>query len=184
MKTITITFNGSVRVFWKHVILDADFEDIDETDELSLMDECKLDEDLHEFIVMTDIDTITALVDGEDIDIRKIKGKSVRSKEVLKNDLHIDDGQQLWIGDLGYHKMEFQYDIELEDDIIFDPQKVQLIKTTYEFDFLPSGFITHKILYEGKEIPTTDEEGWLGTTDIYKVHYVNYPLPYWPPRKN
>ena len=184
MKTVTIAVNGSVRVFWKHVILDADFEDIDETDELSLMDECKLDEDLHEFIVMTEIDTITAHIDGEVIDIRKSKGKSVRSKEVFKNDLHIDDGQQLWIGDLGYHKMEFQYEIELDDDTIFDPQKVQLIKTTYEFDFLPSGFITHKILYEGKEIPTTDEEGWCGMADLNIVHYVDYPLPYWPPRKN
>lgn len=184
MKTVTITVYGSVRVLWKHVILDEDFEDIDETDELSLMDECKLDEDLQEFIVMTDIDSLTALVDGKDIDIRKRKGKSIRSKEVLKNDLHIEDGEQLWIGDLGYHKMELQYEVELDDDRIFDPQKVQLIKTTYEFDFLPSGFITHKILYEGKEIPTTDEEGWLATTNIFRVHYVNYPLPYCPPRKN
>ena len=177
MKKVVISIDGNMRVFWKHVIVDANFGNIDETDELALMDECKLDEDLREFIVMTELNAITAKVNGQDIDIQNSKGKYVKSKEVLKKELKIEDGEALWIGDLGSPRMEFQYEIELEDNDAFDPKKVQLIKSDYELDFLPYGIITRKILYDGKEITTTDEEGYWGT-NIYDVHYVNYNLPY------
>ena len=50
--------------------------------------------------------------------------------------------------------------IELEDDEVFDPKQLQLVKSDYEVEFLPYGIVSNHIVYKGKEIVMYDEDGY------------------------
>ena len=47
---------------------------------------------------------------------------------------------------------EFEYILELSDDDVFDPLKLQLVKSDYELEFVPYGIVVHYVVYDGKKI--------------------------------
>lgn len=77
------------------------------------------------------------------LDLTKMKGKYIKTKTYFE-----DNGfkSPFMYGRNGFEQFEFIYEIELEDGEVFDPKKLQLIKTDYELEFYPYA-ITTKIKY-------------------------------------
>ena len=92
--------------------------------------------------------------DGEEaIEITKNKGKYLKTKEFWKE--KIEGPFAFEILDEGEY--EYSYVIELEDDEVFDPKKLQLVKSDYEVGFLPYGIIVDYIMYDDKKIECIGE---------------------------
>ena len=175
MKTVKIKMSGHMLGFIKEVIIDPDFGDIDETEQFELEDAGKLDGNMIQFVVMDELQSLTAVVDGEEIDIQKTKGKYIKSKSVLKERLGIQDNEKLWFGELEDDDVDVEYEIELQDDEEFDPKKLQFVKSDYELDFLPFAIIVEWIVYDGKKYYTEDTDNW--QDDVREVRIVDYNLP-------
>lgn len=111
-----------------------------------------LDGDIYDFPYLTRITEITA--DGEDI--QKKKGKYINTPTFFKDEWGITAPCYVQ-SSCRTTLFEVTYEIELEDDEEFDPKKLQLIKSNYEFEFLPYAIVLPFIMYDGKKIYTNDD---------------------------
>lgn len=95
---------------------------------------------------------VTVIADGEDI--TKKKGKYLTSKYV--HDLCAKDGTTIKSAEICDYSKEFvaEFDIPVED---FDPKKLQLIKSDYEFAGMPYGILASTVVYDGKEYDSPSE---------------------------
>lgn len=115
---------------------------------------------------------------ADDEDITKKKGKYIKDKFITK-DLKETFGEYFENGDMIYKCMsslprfekEYELPIEKED---FDPKKLQLMKSDYEFSDFPYLILTDKIIYDGKPYSTISEpeDTWMETFD--EIEYVDY----------
>lgn len=95
---------------------------------------------------------VVVLADGEDI--TKKKGKYLTSRYV--HDLVAKDGATITSASICDYSKDFvaEFDIPVED---FDPKKLQLIKSDYEFAGMPYGILASTVVYDGKEYDTDSE---------------------------
>lgn len=95
---------------------------------------------------------VVVLADGEDI--TKKKGKYLTSRYV--HDLVAKDGATITSASICDYSKDFvaEFDIPVED---FDPKKLQLIKSDYEFADMPYGILASTVVYDGKEYDTDSE---------------------------
>ena len=98
--------------------------------------------------------------DDESNNLIKKKGKYIKVYDYF-HELFADDGEHPLPVELhlrtSYGNDRLDYMIELEDDEEFDIKKLQLIKSDYEIECCPYFIVTEKIVYNGKEVPLTDE---------------------------
>lgn len=171
MKTVEIKLCGIGRVFWVESIIDRD-----KIDRTKMMFDIEEDggtnpDSLQEITILL----IDVEVSVEGNSIIKQKGKYLNTKDYYSKTISnpsyvilVKDGK--WL--------EQTFTITLKDDEVFDPKKVQLVKTDYELDFIPYGILTDYIMYDGKKIegdgcPT--DCMWFSNYDNY---IVDYDLPY------
>lgn len=94
---------------------------------------------------------------ADDEDITKQKGKYFIDKNMLQNMLYnsmIDESDQnnidFWLVDQIYYRGHVELDVE-----DFNPAKLQLIKSTHEFDEIPYAIDAYCIIYDGKRYNLT-----------------------------
>ena len=126
-------------------------------------------------VFLKTLNSMTAEVDGEEIDIAKKKGKYIKSDSYFKET--IGTNERFVFQPIVYDEDRYTYEIELQDDEEFDPKKVQLVKSDYEVNFLPYGIITEYIMYDGKKVNLID---YYEYEEEHKGCYL-YTGPYdWP----
>jgi hypothetical protein len=182
MKTITIKVSGYGECWWLENLTEkVGLEEIESYNSINGLEEDGLvDGDLHEyFAYLEDLKVFVIDKNNNETDITKGKGKYVNSKNFYsKPFIPKDGGVANAVAILaGRGNNVTYYTIELNDDEEFDPKKLQLVKSDYEFKFLPYGIVSECIMYDGKEIRTDDYEGWYDI-DIECFDIVNYKLPY------
>ena len=78
---------------------------------------------------------------------------------------------------VGRGNNEIYYTIELNDDEEFDSRKLQLVKSDYEFSFLPYGIVSEYLMYNGVEIGRDDDQEWYRIREeCFEI--IDYKLPY------
>lgn len=175
MKTIKVTLTGHCEVFLlEQPVEGVTAEDIQEYDYMTdLEDDGKVDGNMIELSFIKEIGRLTwreynGEQDEEDREFGEPleneepivkKGKYIKTKEHFAE--YVQEPFVVQHSDSTY--AEFDYLIELDNDEVFDPLKLQLIKSDYEVEFLPYGIITGCIMYDGRAIPTCTETGF----DIY-----------------
>lgn len=168
MKQVWITLRGRGDVYWMENFIDTpdDWDDIDLRDFNSLEDEGWLDGDLHEIAFILDLECVYVGNEeySEDVDITKEKGKYIKRTDILKNDCKLTPPFYVRCIN-GETEIGNTFCIELEDDEVFDPKQLQLVKSDYEVEFLPYGIVSDCILYKGKKIVVDNEseyrdKGW------------------------
>lgn len=111
-------------------------------------------------------------------DITKKKGKYINTAKYLSSKLQspflVNE-----IDDNGF--IESYFVIELKEGEVFDPKKLQLIKSDYEVSFLPYGIIRTHICYDGKVIEMQAGTDYYieQTSPLYNFIY-NDKIPYAP----
>ena len=100
-------------------------------------------------------------IDGGEENMVKQKGKYVKTKEYWHSLIgeESDHPVPVTVHWRHYYDQWFDYIIELEDEDEFDIKKVQIIKSEYEIDLFPYFIRADVILYDGKEIKTTENWG-------------------------
>ena len=152
MREITIKISGNCDVFTiAKPIVELTKDQVEEYSWIPDM----VDEDLvdgcifYELPFMMHIDEVVWCEDdGEEQRITK-KGKYIKRKDFVSKILPTPPfvWQQ---SDCTY--CEFEYLLELNDDDVFDPQKLQLVKSDYELSFVPYGVVVNYVVYDGKEV--------------------------------
>ena len=104
------------------------------------------------------IDKVTA----NDEDITKTKGKYLMVPNMIREQWSLGEDHEFPVEVRPIRTIDFSVDCNLKCEN-FKPDKVQLRKSTYEFDFIPFAIDTTKIMYDGKEIET-DMDEW---SDFY-----------------
>lgn len=114
----------------------------------------------------------------EFVDITEKKGKYINTAKYLSSKLQ-SPFLVMELDDDGF--IESYFVIELKEGEVFDPKKLQLIKSDYEVSFLPYGIIRTHIYYDGKVIELqggTDYYAEL-TSPLFNFIY-NDRIPYAP----
>ena len=109
-------------------------------------------------------------------DIKSTRGKDKKTKNFISEGVTPDSVCVITNSD-EYVINEFC--ISLNDDEVFDPSKVQLIKSDYEIASLPYGYLNDRILYNGKEIEPNDE--YDNDFNLFNEEFreiIDYKLPY------
>lgn len=105
-------------------------------------------------------------------DITGDKGKYIRSKTVSK-EIVKDCSDAI---ELGYGHCEVYFKVRLDEYEDFNPKYLQLIKSDYEFKFLPYGIMGTVIEYRGEKVYAE-----FMNKDIeyeYELYNIDYELPY------
>lgn len=113
---------------------------------------------------------------ANDEDITKKKGKYIKGrfitedmKKVFGEDFENEDILYKCVSSLPEFTKEYELPIEISD---FDPKKLQLKKSDYEFSEFPYLIMTDEIIYDGVPYDTISEpeDYWMETfDDITKV---------------
>lgn len=140
--------------------------------DLLALDYCNVELDfLDEYYYTCGWEKIEAMfIDGdEEVNVVKLKGKYVKTKEYFHNLFREDGDHPLPVEchTRTYYNIEADYEIELEDNEEFDITKVQLVKSDYECDAFPYFILAGHILYDGKEIYTWDLDDFCPEEKIY-----------------
>ena len=165
MKTIKIKVSGYGECWW--------LENLTEKVELGLI-ECYdsmfdlekdgfVDGELYEYFAFLDDLKVSVVYENDnETDITKEKGKYIKSKNVYSEPfIPKDGGVANSVAILvGRGNNEIYYTIELNDDEEFDSRKLQLVKSDYEFSFLPYGIVSEYLMYNGVEIGRDDDQEW------------------------
>ena len=179
MKEVYVTLRGRGDVYWMENFANTpdDWNNIDLDDFWTLEDKGWLDGDLHEIAFILDLEGVYVGEEewSEDEDITKEKGKYIKRIDILKKDCNLTPPFYVRCIN-GETEIGYTFCIELEDDEVFDPKQLQLVKSDYEVEFLPYGIVSNHIVYKGKEIVMYDEDGyrdkgWIrpfGCTEYYK----------------
>lgn len=166
MKTIRVTLAGHCEVFrmadlYAEMTSD-EVKDYDYIDDLEA--DGKVGGGIFEFSFMKTIDRLTwREYNGEDdrefgephkddIDIEK-RDEDYLEKEYIE--LGLREPFVVQRCDSTY--AEYEYDIELMDNEVFDPMKLRLVISDNEVEFLPCGIITSGIWYDRRSILTISE---------------------------
>lgn len=152
MKTVVIAVTGNGRSFiFKNLkdttidISDYDGNSLESLEEEGLLVGKCYDPD----IIISDIKVVIRNDEGEDIDITKKKGKYIISETYFK-EMGLIVPHFAQVKNLNEYII-CEYEIQLNDDEEFDPKKLQLVKSNYEYEFLPYGIMTEYIVYDGKK---------------------------------
>ena len=126
-----------------------------------------LDEDFpYEFpLILSDVKLVRHIEGNELEDITKQKGKYVKGK-FIREEIKDELGDEMLIDTLDYSQHVFEFEIEHEGE--FNPKLIQLLKSDYEFQEIPYAILANKILYDGKEIPSTTFEEFVITCPEYR----------------
>ena len=177
MKKVRIKVTGEGECWWLENLNEGvDLNMIDTYDTLfDLEQEGFTDEDLYEYFAFkSDIHVSVINETDEEIeDITGKKGKYVKSKTIYSKPFRPNAVAVLMGG--GFNEITFT--IELEDNEDFDSKKLQLIKSDYEFEFLPFGVVSEFIMYDGKMIQQDPDQGW-ERLDTKCIEIIDYKLPY------
>lgn len=98
------------------------------------------------------LDSMT--IDDNEENVIKQKGKYAKTDHFL-HDKFAEDGDHPLPVECHirtYYNQEISYYLELEDNEEFDIKKVQLLKSTYEYDAYPYFIVGDYILYDGKKV--------------------------------
>lgn len=117
-------------------------------------------------------------IEIEFVDITEKKGKYINTAKYLSSKLQ-SPFLVMKLDDDGF--IESYFVIELKEGEVFDPKKLQLIKSDYEVSFLPYGIIRSHICYDGKVIEATAGTDYYTelTSPLYNFIY-NDRIPYAP----
>lgn len=163
MKEVYVTLRGRGEVYWMENFANTpdDWNNIDLDDFWTLEDKGWLDGDLHEIAFILDLEGVYVGEEewSEDEDITKEKGKYIKRIDILKKDCNLTPPFYVRCIN-GETEIDNTFCIELEDDEVFDPKQLQLVKSDYEVEFLPYGIVSNHIVYKGKEIVMYDEDGY------------------------
>jgi hypothetical protein len=99
------------------------------------------------------IEKVTA--NGEDI--TKTKGKYLMVPNMIREQWSLGEDHEFPVEVRPVRTIDFDVECEVECDD-FKPDKVQLRKSTYEFNFIPFAIDTTKIMYDGKEVETSIDD--------------------------
>lgn len=176
MKEIRIRIEGYAQCWWIENInenVDTDlvlsYEDIYDLEEDELVDG-----DLYEYCPFLRDLKVYVIDEENDIEINKTKGKYIKSKDVYSKPFSPNAVAFL----KGESYYEEYYTILLNDNENFDPKKLQLVKSDYEFDFLPYGIVSEFIIYDGKKVEREESDGWQKFNSYSTPFIIDYKLPY------
>ena len=166
MKTIRVTLAGHCEVFrMADLYAEMTSEEVADYDYIDDLEaDGKVGGGIFEFSFMKTIDRLTWRVYNgkddrefgephkDDIDIEK-RGENQLEKEYIE--LGLREPFVVQRCDSTY--AEYEYDIELMDNEVFDPMKLRLVISDNEVEFLPYGIITSGIWYDRRPILTISE---------------------------
>lgn len=117
-------------------------------------------------------------IEIEFVDITEKKGKYINTAKYLSSKLQ-SPFLVMKLDDDGF--IESYFVIELKEGEVFDPKKLQLIKSDYEVSFLPYGIIRTHICYDDKVIELQAGTDYYieQTSPLYNFIY-NDRIPYAP----
>lgn len=177
MKKVRIKMSGYGQCWWLENLNEGvNLEMIECYDSLfNLEEDGFTDGNLYEYFAFLDELNIYIVDENEKEieDITKKKGKYFNSKTIYSEPFR-PNAIAVLMGN-GYN--EIYLTIELNDDEEFDSSKLQLIKSDYEFKFLPYGIVSEYIMYDGKKIKKDDDQSWERlNTECFDI--IDYKLPY------
>lgn len=153
MKQVWITLRGRGEVYWMENFSNTpdDWSDIDLDDFWTLEDEGWLNGDLYEIAFMKEVEGVYVGNEeySEDVDITKEKGKYIKRTDILKKDCKLTPPFYVRCIN-GDTEIVNTICIELDDDEMFDPKQLQLVKSDYEVEFIPYGIMTNHVIYKDR----------------------------------
>lgn len=150
MKKITVMLYGDVEVFLiGRVKGDVSFESVECYKSVrDLERDGFIDGDVRELVFMKDIISMSVSIDGSIYEI-DVMGEYFKSDDYFESKL---GGAPYIVQNSDSSQYEFEYDIELGDGELFDPKKLQLVKSEGEVEFLLSDIVIDHVMYDGREV--------------------------------
>lgn len=169
MRTIRITLTGHCEVFRvAEPITEITSEEVANYDYMDdLVEDGKVGEDIIELSFIKEIGRLTwREFNGEDDEEDREFGEPLENEEpIVKKGKYVLEKEYFEqyvktpfvVQRCDSTYAEYDYDIELCTGEVFDPMKLQLIKSDYEVEFLPYGIVTGCLWYNNKPIVTCSE---------------------------